>query len=78
MKLSHIQAMVAVADAGSIRSAAQVLGKTQSALTKQIRQVEEETGLALFLRTSRGVIPTEAGVAVLSRAGRSGRSDPSG
>ena len=68
MKLSHIQAMVAVADAGSIRSAAQVLGKTQSALTKQIRQVEDETGLALFLRTSRGVMPTEAGKAVLSRA----------
>ncbi len=68
MKLSQIQAMVAVADAGSIRSAAQVLGKTQSALTKQIRQVEEETGIALFLRTSRGVIPTDAGKAVLSRA----------
>ncbi|MYI67469.1 MAG: LysR family transcriptional regulator [Boseongicola sp. SB0673_bin_14] len=68
MKLSHIQAIVAVADAGSIRSAARALGKTQSALTKQVRQVEEETGLALFLRTSRGVIPTEAGIAVLSRA----------
>jgi len=68
MKLSHIQAIVAVADAGSIRSAAHALGKTQSALTKQVRQVEEETGLALFLRTSRGVIPTEAGIAVLARA----------
>ena len=67
MKLSQIQAMIAVADAGSIRSAAKVLGKAQSAFTKQIRQVEEETGLALSLRTSRGVIPTEAGIAVLSR-----------
>ncbi|MYF89265.1 MAG: LysR family transcriptional regulator [Boseongicola sp. SB0676_bin_33] len=63
---SHVHAMVA--DVGSIRSAAQVLGKTQPAPTKQIRQLEEETGLALFFRTSRGVIPTEAGIAVLSRA----------
>lgn len=49
MKLSHIQAIVAVADAGSIRHSAQALGETQSALTKQVRQVEVETGLALFV-----------------------------
>lgn len=67
MKLSHIEAIIAVTDAGSIRAAAARLGKTQSALTKQIRQIEEEAGLALFLRTTRGVIPTKAGLAVLSR-----------
>lgn len=67
MKFSHIKAIIAVTDAGSIRSAAATLGKTQSALTKQIRQIEEEVGLALFLRTTRGVVPTEAGLAILSR-----------
>ncbi len=68
MKLSHVQALIAVTDTGSIRAAASRLGKTQSALTKQIRQIEEEAGLLLFLRTSRGVIPTEAGTSILSRA----------
>ncbi len=67
MKLSHVHAVIAVADAGSIRAAAVVLGKTQSTLTKQLQQFEEEVGLPLFLRTSRGVVPTEDGRAVLSR-----------
>ena len=68
MKLSHIRALIAVADAGSIRAASAELGKTQSALTKQIRQIEEEVGFPLFLRTSRGVVPTEAGLTMLSRS----------
>lgn len=55
MKLFHIQVMVAVADGGSVRSDAQVSGKTQPAPKKQFRQVEVETGLALFLETSRAV-----------------------
>jgi len=67
MKLSHVHAIIAVTDAGSIRAAAVTLGKTQSALTKQIRQIEEEVGLPLFLRTTRGVIPTSEGAAILAR-----------
>lgn len=68
MKLDQIKSLIAVADFGSIRAAATQVGKTQSAVTKQIRQIEEDVGLKLFLRTSRGVLPTEAGKVILSRA----------
>ena len=60
--------MLAIAGSGSIRSAASKLGKSQSALTKQLRQMEEELGLPLFQRTSRGVVPTEHGQVLLARA----------
>ncbi len=60
--------MLAIAGSGSIRSAAARLGKSQSALTKQLRQMEEELGLPLFQRTSRGVVPTEQGQVLLARA----------
>lgn len=68
MKLDQIKSLIAVADFGSIRAAATQVGKTQSAVTKQIRRIEEDVGLKLFLRTSRGVLPTEAGKVILSRA----------
>ena len=68
MHTKHIQAFLAIANAGSIRAAAERLPITQSALTKQLRQMEEELGLALFNRTSRGVAPTEFGQQLLTRA----------
>ena len=68
MKVQHIRTLVAIADAGSIRAAALLLGKTQPALTKALRQAEEEIGVPLFHRTSRGVVPTEMGERVLVRA----------
>ena len=68
MKLSNVKSIVTVAETGSIRAAATLLNKTQSALTKEILKIESEIGLSLFLRTTRGVIPAEAGLRVLSRA----------
>ena len=68
MKVQHIQTLVAIADAGSLRGAAEVLGKSQPALTKSLRQAEEDLGVSLFQRSSRGVVLTEVGERVLSRA----------
>ncbi len=68
MKVQHIQTLVAIADAGSLRGAAEVLGKTQPALTKSLRQVEDNLGMSLFQRSSRGVVLTAMGERVLSRA----------
>lgn len=76
MKLAQIDALIAVTNAGSIRAAALALGKTQSALTKQIRQMEDHVGLELFLRTSRGVVPTEQCLSLLKHA-RAVQSDVS-
>ncbi|MEL7345214.1 MAG: LysR substrate-binding domain-containing protein [Pseudomonadota bacterium] len=68
MKAQHIQILVAIADAGSLRAAAQVLGKSQPALTKALRQAEDDLGVPIFQRSSRGVVLTELGERVLARA----------
>lgn len=68
MKVQHIQTLVAIADAGSIRAAADALGKSQPALTKALRQAEDDLGVSLFQRSSRGVLLTEMGERVLARA----------
>jgi LysR family transcriptional regulator of abg operon len=68
MKVQHIQVLVAIADHGSLRAAAAALGKSQPALTQALQQAEEELGVAIFNRTSRGVEVTELGERILSRA----------
>jgi DNA-binding transcriptional LysR family regulator len=50
--------------------AAEELHVAQSALSHQIRRLEAELGTELFERTSRRVVPTEAGEAVAARARR--------
>jgi DNA-binding transcriptional LysR family regulator len=68
MKVQHIRTLVAIADAGSLRGAADALGKSQPALTKALRQAEDDLGVALFERSSRGVSPTAMGERALARA----------
>jgi len=68
MKVQHIQILVAIAEHGSLRAAAAALGKSQPALTQTLRQAEDELGIAIFTRTSRGVELTEIGERVLQRA----------
>ena len=46
---------------GSFTLAAEELGLTQAAISKQIRHLEGELGIALFERRNRGVFPTDAG-----------------
>jgi LysR family transcriptional regulator, regulator of abg operon len=67
MHTQHILSLVALSEAGSIRSAAASLGRSQPGLTKNLRQIEDELGARLFQRTSRGVIPTKIGQLVLAR-----------
>jgi LysR family transcriptional regulator, regulator of abg operon len=67
MQMQHILSLVALSEAGSIRSAAASLGRSQPGLTKNLRQIEDELGVKLFQRTSRGVIPTNIGQLVLAR-----------
>lgn len=49
-------------------AAAEQLGLAQPALGSQIRQLEKELGVALLVRHSRGVSPTEAGRRLFERA----------
>lgn len=68
MKLNHIRDIVAVAERGSLRSAARQLGITQPAITRSIRELEQELGAALFERKPTGVGLTPIGEAVVRRA----------
>lgn len=68
MKPQHIQVLVAIAEHGSLRAAAKHLDKSQPALTQSLRQAEQELGVSVFSRTSRGVELTEIGERILVRA----------
>lgn len=68
MRLTQIRDFLAVVDAGSIRAAARGLGLSQPALTKSMRQLEEELGAVLVTRSVRGARLTEVGRAFLARA----------
>ena len=68
MRFSQIRNFVATADAGSMRGAARTLRVAQPDLTRNVRELEEELGLKLLVRSPRGVVPTEAGKAFLARA----------
>ena len=68
MKLQQLAALVAVVEHGSIREAARQLHLSQAAVTKSMRLLEEEAGVPLLMRRSRGVDLTEAGRRLVARA----------
>lgn len=68
LKAHQIRALLAVAAHGSLRGGAAALGLTQAALTKSLRKLEEDVGLALLLRTPHGVQLTDAGLRLHARA----------
>lgn len=69
LKLRHVNALLAVAEHGSIVLAAQALAVTQPAVSKAIRELEGIVGQTLLNRTSRGVELTSAGEVLLRYAG---------
>lgn len=70
MKLHQLQALVGAVEHGSIRAAARAMHLTQAALTKSLRQLEDDAGVPLLVRGSRGVLLTEAGQRLHARAQR--------
>ena len=67
-KLHHLRDFVAIARAGSARSAARSLGLTQPALTRSLQELEIELDAGLFERHARGMVLTAAGERFLVRA----------
>lgn len=68
--LRQIRYFIAVAGTSSVSAAARDLGISQSAVTTALRQLEEEVGTSLLLRTSRGVALTQEGHQFLRHAQR--------
>jgi LysR family transcriptional regulator, low CO2-responsive transcriptional regulator len=70
MDIKQLKAFLAVAEEKTFTAAAKRTHVTQAAVSMQIRQLEDEIGLPIFIRTPRRVILTEAGELLLDRARR--------
>ena len=68
MELRHLRYFVAIAEERSFTRAAERLWVAQPGLSSQTRRLEEELGVQLFERHSRGVDLTAAGELFLERA----------
>ncbi len=68
MELRQIRYFVKVVELGSMSRAALELDIVQSALSQQISRLESELSTRLLQRTSKGVVPTEAGLAFFREA----------
>lgn len=68
MELYQLRSFVAVAEAGHLTRAAEKLHVSQPAVSAQIKALEDELDLALFERTSSGMVLTPAGERLLADA----------
>jgi DNA-binding transcriptional LysR family regulator len=65
--LGDINAFFAVARAGGFRDGARETGVSASGLSEAVRRLEGQLGVRLLHRTTRSVVPTEAGARLLER-----------
>jgi len=68
LDLDQLQSFCAIADCGSFTEAARRVNKTQSAVSMQIKRLEERLGHALLSRDGRSVSLTQHGEALYQRA----------
>ncbi len=68
MRLQQLRYAIAVAEEGSINAAAHRLFVSQSSLSVAVRDLEQEMGIRIFARTTRGVSVTSDGAEFLSYA----------
>lgn len=68
IKLQNLRFFVAVYEERSISAAARKVNATQSGVSVQLRDLEDQLGLSLFERVSTGVTPTKAGDQIYSSA----------
>jgi DNA-binding transcriptional LysR family regulator len=68
--IDALRTIVTGSELGSFARAAIQLGRSQSAISMQLKRLEEQAGQPLFRRNGRGLVPTEAGDALLTYARR--------
>jgi DNA-binding transcriptional LysR family regulator len=67
VNLEDLNAFVVVARAKGFREGARASAGSASALSEAVRRLEAQLGVRLFNRTTRSVVPTEAGQGLLAR-----------
>ena len=65
--LADLSAFIAVARAKGFRDSARISGVSASGLSEAVRRLEAQLGVRLLNRTTRSVVPTEAGQRLLER-----------
>src|SRR5437764_285975 len=68
IRLRDLHILLAAAEAGTMAKAAAALGISQPAVSKAIGETEQTLGVRLLDRTTKGLVPTEYGQALLQRA----------
>ncbi|WP_028622687.1 LysR family transcriptional regulator [Pseudomonas sp. Ant30-3] len=68
MKLHQLRALVSIHETGSLQDASAVLHLTQSALSRAIKELENELGITLLVRSNKGMTLTEYGQRMLGHA----------
>src|ERR1051325_2507884 len=68
LDIRHLKLIVAVTEEKSVTKAGERLHLTQSALSHQLRDIEEQLGTPLFLRLNKCMLPTQAGERLLTSA----------
>jgi DNA-binding transcriptional LysR family regulator len=68
LEIRHLELVVEIAEAGSLRRAAARLHLSQPAVTTQLKRIEEFVGGALFVRSADGVVPTHTGTELVRDA----------
>ena len=70
LELRHFRTLRAIQQAGGLARAADLLNTTQSALSHQVAGIEDQVGMALFVRRSKPMRLTAAGIRMLRVAER--------
>lgn len=70
MNIKHLGYFVEIVSCGSLSQAAERVYVTQSALSRAVSQLEQQFDCRLLERTTKGVVPTPQGYALLQRAQR--------
>lgn len=68
LDIDQLKTFLAIADSGSFTRAAEDVNKTQSAVSMQMKRLEEILGLSLFVRDGRGVRLSRDGDRLLEKA----------
>lgn len=70
LRLRNLHMLLSLARTGNMSQSAQAMNTTQPALSKWLKELEEDIGLPLFERHARGLKPTRHGDALIAHARR--------